>query len=108
MLLFCFFLLLYIIYFKSFNMKTNLNVIRWLLMLFIIALFISGLTAIPVEAQLSFLLDHLSKGTTLYSWIERVLLAYREVNTSYPAHLLLTSAMASFCRVSLSAISSFT
>ena len=84
MLLFCFFLLLYIIYFKSFNMKTNLNVIRRLLMLFIIALFISGLTAIPVEAQLSFLLDHLSKGTTLYSWIERVLLAYREVNTSYP------------------------
>jgi len=65
-------------------MKTNLTFIRRLLMLFIISLFISGLTAIPIDAQLSFLLNNLSKGTTLYSWIEKVLLAYREVNANYP------------------------
>src|SRR5215218_7183122 len=65
-------------------MKTSLIVIRRLLILFIVALFISGLTAIPIDTQLSFLLDNLAKGTTLYSWIEKVLHAYREVNTAYP------------------------
>ena len=49
-----------------------------------VALFISGLTAIPIDAQLSFLLHHLSKGTALYEWIEKVLFAYREVASKYP------------------------
>jgi len=67
-------------YFKTFTMKT----IKRLLLLFIVALFISGLTAIPVDAQLSFLLNHIAKPTALYTWIEKVLLAYREVNLAHP------------------------
>jgi hypothetical protein len=61
-----------------------MKTIKRLLMLFIIALFISGLTAIPVDAQLSFLLNHLSVDTAVYRWIEKVLLAYREVNKAHP------------------------
>lgn len=58
--------------------------VRRLLLLFIAALFISGLTAIPVEAQLSTLLHYLPKDTALYSWMEKVLTAYREVNKAHP------------------------
>ena len=65
-------------------MKTKLNTIKRLLLLFIVALFVSGLTAIPVDAQLSFLLKHLSAGTSLHLWIDKVLIAYREVNSNHP------------------------
>jgi hypothetical protein len=71
-------------YTASIPKPTAMKTIKRLLLLFIIALFISGLTAIPVEAQLVFLLDHLSKGTALFHWIEKVLLAYREVNEQHP------------------------
>jgi hypothetical protein len=61
-----------------------MKTIKRLLLLFINALFISGLTAIPVDAQLGFLLNHTAKQTAFYSWIERVLLAYRDVNAAHP------------------------
>src|SRR5688572_9669132 len=61
-----------------------MKTIKRLLILFIIALFVSGLTAIPVDAQLSLLLNHLSIDTALYRWIEKVLLAYREVDKAHP------------------------
>ncbi len=61
-----------------------MKTIKRLLLFFIVSLFISGLTAIPVDAQLSFLLGHISKDTALYSWIDKVLTAYREVNTAHP------------------------
>lgn len=64
--------------------NNSLKTIRRLIAVFIVALFISGATAIPVDAQLSFLLNHLSGGMVLYRWIEKVLLAYREVNTTRP------------------------
>lgn len=58
--------------------------IRRLLLLFIIALFISALTAIPVDAQLSVLLNFLQKDTAVYAWIQKVLLAYRDVASVHP------------------------
>ncbi|GAA4744294.1 hypothetical protein [Flavisolibacter ginsenosidimutans] len=61
-----------------------MKTIKRLLFFFIIALFISGLTAIPVDAQLSFLLNHITKPTAFYTWTERVLLAYRKVNLAHP------------------------
>jgi len=39
-------------------MKAKMTTIKRLLLLFMVALFISGLTAIPVDAQLSFVLKH--------------------------------------------------
>ena len=65
-------------------MKTNLKLIRRLLLFFMITLFISGLTAIPVEAQLSFLTKHTSGDTAIHQWLQKVLLAYREVNKDHP------------------------
>ena len=61
-----------------------MKTIKRLILLFTICLFLSGLTAIPVDLQLNFLLEHLSKETTVYTWIEKVLISYREVNAQYP------------------------
>lgn len=61
-----------------------MKTIKGLLLFFIVALFISGLTAIPVDPQLNFLLNHLPKPTALYTWIERVALAHREVAAAHP------------------------
>lgn len=58
--------------------------IKRLLVLFIVALFISGLTAIPVEPQLNFMLKHLPEGSITYAWIERVLVAYKITDTNHP------------------------
>ena len=69
---------------SAFKIYIIMKTIKRLLLFFIIALFISGLTAIPVDPQLSFLLQYISKGTALYSWMEKVLLAYREVNAAHP------------------------
>lgn len=62
----------------------KMKAIKRLLLLFIVALFISGVTAIPVDAQLLFLIKHTTNGTALHVWIEKVLLAYREVNEAHP------------------------
>ncbi len=62
----------------------QLRTIRRLLLLFMIALFVSGLTAIPVDAQLSFLLQWLKPGTALHHWLQKVLLAYRETAADHP------------------------
>jgi hypothetical protein len=68
------------------KMKTNkdLATVRRLLLAFIIILFLSGLTAIPVDAELSFLLKIFSPGTKMHEWINRVLMAYRDTDTRYP------------------------
>ena len=62
----------------------ELRTVKRLLLVFIIALFVSGLTAIPVDAQLSFLLKSVSANTALHAWIKKVLVAYRGVNNEYP------------------------
>lgn len=65
-------------------MNKEIKTIRRLLFLFIIILFLSGLTAIPVDAELSFLLKIFPPGTSMHLWLNKVLLAYREVNEQYP------------------------
>lgn len=67
-------------------MKTNKTVrlIRQLLLAFIIILFLSGLTAIPVEAELTFLLKIFPSSTQLHNWMEKVLTAYKNVNHDAP------------------------
>jgi hypothetical protein len=61
-----------------------MKTIKHLLLLFIVALFISGLTAIPIDAQLSILTKNTIDDTALHAWLEKVLLAYREVNIKHP------------------------
>lgn len=65
-------------------MKTRLNIIKRLLLLFIVAVFISGLTAIPIDAQLTFILKHSALKAGYYNWVEKVLLAYRDINNNHP------------------------
>ena len=55
-----------------------------LLLLFIVVLFLSGLTAIPIDAELSLLVQRLSNDSLLYSWLQKVRLAYQQVNRLHP------------------------
>jgi hypothetical protein len=67
-------------------MKVNKSIrsVRRLLLFFMIVLFLSGLTAIPIEAELTFLLKIFSSPTQLHYWLEKVLSAYKNVNHDTP------------------------
>jgi hypothetical protein len=62
----------------------NVRSVRRLLLFFMIVLFLSGLTAIPIEAELAFLLKIFSSPTQLHYWLEKVLSAYKNVNHDTP------------------------
>lgn len=62
----------------------TLRRIRLVLLLFIVALFISGLTAIPVDPELSYMLRLIPANTLVGSWLVKVLAAYKEVNSAHP------------------------
>jgi len=64
--------------------KKTLQHIRRLLLAFMIVLFLSGLTAIPVQAELSFLLKIFNQPTQLHNWLEKVLSGYKNVNNDTP------------------------
>lgn len=67
-------------------MKKNKSIrsVRRLLLFFIVVLFLSGFTAIPIEAELSFLLKIVSSPSQLHHWLEKVLSAYKNVNNDTP------------------------
>jgi hypothetical protein len=48
------------------------------------ALIISGVTAMPVETELGWLLQTLPQGNSLYSWLLKVYQAIVITNTTYP------------------------
>jgi hypothetical protein len=64
--------------------KKTLQLIRRLLLFFIVTLFLSGVAAIPVETELSFLLNVFSSSTQLHYWLEKVFSAYKNVNNDTP------------------------
>jgi hypothetical protein len=66
------------------NQKKTILFVRKLLLAFMIALFLSGLTAIPVEAELSFLLNIFNRPSQLHNWLQKVLSAYKNVNNDTP------------------------
>jgi len=55
----------------------------WLLV-FIISLFISGLSAIPIDGELSFLLNYAPQSSGLYYWFSKVLSAFQLTKQQYP------------------------
>jgi hypothetical protein len=57
---------------------------RRVMMAFIIILALSGITAIPVEWELNFLLGVLPPDSLLFAWIEKVFLGYKEINQNHP------------------------
>ena len=66
------------------NQKNTIQTIRRLLLVFMIALFLSGFTAIPIQLELSFLLKIFSAPTQFHNWLEKVLSAYQKVNNDTP------------------------
>ncbi len=64
--------------------EIQLKSIRRMLIIFMVCLFLSGLTAIPVELQLNAALDILPKETNLYQFLLQILNGYAETATQYP------------------------
>lgn len=67
-------------------MKQDKNrvLIRRLLLAFMVILFLSGVTVIPIDPELSFLLRIFSSGTQLHFWLQKVLSAYQNVKNETP------------------------
>jgi hypothetical protein len=64
--------------------NTQLKAFRRLMLLFIIILFISGATAIPIDTELAFLLKIVPAEGILHTWLNKVLLAYTETKSNFP------------------------
>lgn len=62
----------------------NLRTIRRLILLFMTALFFSGLTAMPVDSELQWLLARMDPQTSLYQWLHKVYSAYTQVKAEHP------------------------
>ena len=62
----------------------EIKIIKRLIAFFITALFVSRLTAIPIDIELSYLLKIFSFNSFVYYWLQKVLAAYRQVNEQYP------------------------
>jgi len=62
----------------------EIKAIRKWMVFFIACLFISGLTAIPIDWQLSLLLKFVPPTGSLHQWLSKVLYAYREVAANHP------------------------
>jgi hypothetical protein len=65
-------------------MNKQVKIIRRWILFFMISLFLSGLTAMPVESELNFLSRWFSPGTIIGDWIEKVYLGIANTNERYP------------------------
>jgi hypothetical protein len=65
------------------KIQTDLKLIRGLLLFFMISLFLSGVTAIPIESELSFLVKFFPVNSVIHQWLTTVLAAYREVKANH-------------------------
>lgn len=72
---------------KTINDKELTLKIRWTVVLFILLLVLSGITAFPLQTELNFLIELLeadSSSSGIDAWIYNVTLAINDVNTHYP------------------------
>ena len=65
-------------------MNREKHIIRNWLKLFILALFLSGLTAIPVEQELNFIINHFPFDGSIKGWLQEVLVAVQQSGKNYP------------------------
>ncbi len=69
---------------STFKMRSKeIKLIRRLIGLFIVALFLSGFTAIPIDNELSTLLSMLPSDGHIAEWLKKVLAAYRHTGSEY-------------------------
>jgi hypothetical protein len=64
--------------------EVRIKKIRTALVVFMTGLFLSGLTAIPLIPELSWLLSNTPEGTSFYTWLQRVLIALEDTQEKYP------------------------
>lgn len=65
-------------------MNTERKIIRNWLRFFIVALFISGATAIPVEQELTYVVNHFPFEGSIKGWLEQVLVGIKNTSENYP------------------------
>lgn len=65
------------------QLKSEKEIKGWLIC-FMVSLFISGLTAIPLESELDFLSGFFPLGSSIGDWLDKVNMAIHETNTKYP------------------------
>src|SRR5687768_12789582 len=65
-------------------MNSTIRVIRRWILLFMLALFFSGLAAIPVEQELKWLIRVFPFDGSLKSWLHELLLAVQHTGEDYP------------------------
>jgi hypothetical protein len=58
--------------------------IKRLIIFFIVALLLSGVTAFFLETELKFIIEHLSFGHVINSWLSKVYTALVEINGKHP------------------------
>ena len=61
----------------------QIQIIKRLIAFFIVVLFLSGLTAIPIDMELSAVLRIIPADTPAAQWMEKILSAYRQMNIQY-------------------------
>lgn len=65
-------------------MSKERQIIRNWLLFFIIVLFLSGLSAIPIEQELNFIVSHFPFEGSIKGWLQEVLLAVQQTGKDYP------------------------
>lgn len=65
-------------------MNKEKQIIRNWLKVFIASLFISGLTAIPVEQELTYVVNHFPFEGSIKGWLEEVLIGIQHTSKDYP------------------------
>ena len=65
-------------------MNKEKKIIRNWLKIFITALFISGLTAIPAEPELTYVVDHFPFEGSIKGWLQEVLIGLQHTSNDYP------------------------
>lgn len=64
--------------------EKNIKIIRAWLLFFMLALFFSGLTAIPIDNELQWLLRSTPVTSVFYMWLQKVLSAYTLTKSRFP------------------------
>ena len=65
-------------------MNKEKQIIRNWLKIFMVALFLSGLTAMPVEQELAYIVDHFPFEGSIKGWLEEVLIGLQHTSKDYP------------------------
>ena len=63
--------------------KETKTIRRWL-RFFIFSLFVSGITAIPVEQELTYVINHFPVEGSIKGWLEQVLIGIKNTSANYP------------------------